>query len=97
MIIFNGKIEIPDIKIDHEKCNLCINCIRTCPMQVFKVIDRKIVQLENEICIACRNCEVVCETGALKVHGSYRVHKGLPEIGFFDVEEFQEYKEFLKI
>lgn len=96
MILFNGKIEVPDIKIDHEKCNLCINCLRTCPMQVFKVIDKKIVQVEGEICIACRNCEVVCETGALKVHGNYRVHRGLPSIGYFALEEFQEFKEFLK-
>jgi NAD-dependent dihydropyrimidine dehydrogenase PreA subunit len=96
MILFDGTIEIPDIKIDHNKCNLCINCIRTCPMQVFKVIDKKVVQMENEICIACRNCEVVCETGALKVNGGYRVRKGYPCIGYFPVSGFQEYKEFLK-
>lgn len=96
MILFNGKIEIPDIKIDHEKCDLCTNCIRTCPMRVLKVVDKKITQINNEICFACRNCEVVCEPGALKVHGRYRVMRGLPEIGFFDIEEFEEYKNFLK-
>ncbi len=96
MMLFNGKIEIPDIKIDYEKCNLCINCMRTCPMRVFQIIDKKITQMPGEICIACRNCEVVCETGALKVHGSYRVRKGLPEIGYFHLEEFPEYKEFWK-
>jgi ferredoxin len=96
MILFNGKIEIPDIKIDNKKCNLCINCMRTCPMQVFKVIDKKIVQMENEICIACRNCEVVCETGALKVHGNYRVLRELPEMGYIKLNEFPEYKNFIK-
>lgn len=96
MILFNGKIEIPDIDIDHSKCNLCINCMRTCPMQCFEVVEKKIRQKETEVCIACRNCEVVCETGAIKVKGTYRTLKNLPPIGYIELEEFQEYKEFLK-
>lgn len=96
MLIFNGKIEIPDIFIDPDKCDLCIKCLRTCPMQVFAVVEKRIVQMKDEICIACRNCEVVCDKRALQVKGMYRVHKNLPEIGYFNLPEFPEYKKFLR-
>ncbi len=91
MIVYEGHFEVPDIIIDHEKCTLCQRCVLTCPMQVLKVIEKKVVQIEG-ICFACRNCEAVCVDDAINVKGTYRVLKGKRQIGYIRFPGFPEFK-----
>lgn len=81
MLVYHKTFEIPDVLIDHEKCDLCINCIRTCPMQSLGLKDKKVVQ-KDEICFGCRNCECACERDAITVKGRYRVLTGGRQIGY---------------
>jgi len=92
MIVYGGLFEIPDVIIDYNKCDLCINCVRTCPMQSLRIQDKKVVQNE-EICFACRNCIMVCEKDAIEVKGSYRVLGGKRRIGYIPVKGFPEFRE----
>jgi NAD-dependent dihydropyrimidine dehydrogenase PreA subunit len=80
MIVYGGALEVPNVVIDYEKCDNCLNCFRTCPMQVLKVENKRVVQ-SNEICFACRNCEAACPQDAIKVLGRYREIKGTRKSG----------------
>lgn len=57
---------MPTPVIDSQKCTLCGNCVKLCPMEVLKKEDKITVVKPNE-CIACRACEVQCEKQAIKV------------------------------
>jgi len=37
VIVYGDALEVPNVVIDYEKCDTCINCLRTCPMQVLKI------------------------------------------------------------
>ena len=95
MLVYDGCIEVPDVIIDYTKCNICMNCMRTCPMQVIRIKDRKVVQVE-EICFGCKNCEVVCESDAIKVKGKYRVLKDKRKVGYIFLRAFPGFKDLAK-
>ncbi len=82
-----GVLEVPDVTIDEGRCNLCINCVRTCPMQALGIEGKKVVQLP-EICFGCRNCMAVCESDAVSVRGSYRVIGSAAQIGYRGLRGF---------
>lgn len=80
MIIYGGAIEVPDVVIDYDTCDTCINCLRTCPMQVLKIENKRVVQA-SELCFACRNCEAACPQDAIKVIGRYKEIKSKRKSG----------------
>ena len=49
-----------------KECNLCGECIKYCPTDVFELSDNKLV-IHQERCIYCRGCEVLCPKKAIKV------------------------------
>ena len=49
MIVYGDAVEVPNVVIDYEKCDTCINCLRTCPMQVLKIENKRVVQAA-ELC-----------------------------------------------
>jgi electron transfer flavoprotein alpha subunit len=51
------------IKIDHEKCVMCGNCVSACPFNVLDVVDDKIVIKEG--CNLCGACRDVCNYDAI--------------------------------
>ncbi|MDH3972654.1 MAG: DUF362 domain-containing protein [Deltaproteobacteria bacterium] len=51
-------------KVDHESCTLCMDCIKTCPVQVMSVKEKKIDILHDE-CINCFCCQEICPQGAI--------------------------------
>ena len=51
-------------KIDTEKCNGRMHCLRACPTQAIRVKNGK-ARLLPELCIDCGSCLGVCPTGAI--------------------------------
>lgn len=57
------------IKIDHDKCTGCGDCIDSCPTDVFEMKDDKSTAPEVEECIECCACVDACPEEAIE-HGS---------------------------
>jgi len=51
-------------KIDVDKCDGRMNCMRACPTHAIRVKDGK-ARVIPELCIDCGNCLQVCPTGAI--------------------------------
>ena len=58
----------PPPEIDHDKCNLCGTCAFECPVDNFKVRDKKINVLDQ--CIVCYHCWHVCPQNAISIEFS---------------------------
>ena len=54
--------------IDKEKCIGCGNCVRCCPLDVFRLEAGKAVIRYPDDCMTCYTCELKCPTGAIFVH-----------------------------
>ena len=50
--------------IDHDKCTLCLDCVKTCPTEVMSVKDKKIDIFYGD-CINCFCCQELCPEGAI--------------------------------
>ncbi len=51
-------------KVDHNICDLCGDCIRTCPVEVMSV-KKKRLDIFYRDCIHCFCCQEVCPKGAI--------------------------------
>ncbi|MGB9636671.1 MAG: DNA-directed RNA polymerase subunit D [Thermoplasmata archaeon] len=60
----------PDVTIDAEKCNNCMECIKYCPKKVFESREGKVVVKAKEACDLCNACVDVCRAHAVSVKGS---------------------------
>ena len=59
------------ITVDHQTCNRCGECARTCPTEVLRLVEGS-VQIHPESmfgCIACGHCMMVCPTESIQVNG----------------------------
>ncbi len=61
------------MKIDHDLCSLCLDCVEVCPNGVIGCEDTndRIAILNQEECIVCRQCEEVCVSKAIAFEGAY--------------------------
>jgi DNA-directed RNA polymerase subunit D len=59
----------PIIKIDSEKCNLCMDCVESCPRNVFENKRKKVLISKVEDCILCKSCVETCKKNAITVSG----------------------------
>ena len=50
--------------IDHEKCTLCMRCIKTCPQQALKYSNH-VINLEETLCNMCGLCIGICPENAI--------------------------------
>jgi len=50
-----------------DKCTVCETCVNTCPVDIFEVVDKKIVAEKQDECLVCRACEAQCPEGAIQV------------------------------
>ncbi len=53
------------VKVSNN-CNLCGLCEETCPANVFRIVNQKLIINENN-CIYCRGCEAICPQKAIKL------------------------------
>lgn len=53
---------LPRIKVDESRCNLCGECVKICPKQVFVTTDdKKKLKVQNLIeCTLCQDCVDIC-------------------------------------
>jgi len=61
--IYERRISPP--VIDTDKCTGCGECIRVCPLHVFKNHSEKPQIAYSSACFACGHCWAVCPTGAI--------------------------------
>ena len=58
---------MPAPKINSAKCTGCGTCVDICPMQVFKLENKKAKVVNAKECIGCRACEAQCEAQCITV------------------------------
>lgn len=57
----------PRIRIKHEKCDLCGDCIAACPKEILDVSDGKLIVTDKYKCTTCMLCVDACQKGAISV------------------------------
>ncbi len=65
--------------VDEEKCIGCSRCVKTCPIQLLMMDNKKPrpnERYDHFRCITCQNCMAVCTEKAITIEGDYRVDKG---------------------
>jgi NAD-dependent dihydropyrimidine dehydrogenase PreA subunit len=55
------------ITIDDKKCKVCGECVKICPVEIYKLLDNRIVVVSTEECSACKSCVEVCESEAITI------------------------------
>jgi len=56
-------------KINLSKCNLCMECLKECPVNAITLYDNKVV-IDQKSCIHCYGCENYCPQKAIYFKGS---------------------------
>jgi NAD-dependent dihydropyrimidine dehydrogenase PreA subunit len=59
-----------EIILDHEKCDGCWECVKVCPVDVFKKKNGKATHINSEQCTGCESCLEVCQSGAINIKDS---------------------------
>jgi ferredoxin len=54
------------IIINREKCTMCGECEKICPMNLIKKVGNKMI-IDHSRCINCRMCITVCKSDAIKL------------------------------
>ncbi|MBI5397539.1 MAG: 4Fe-4S binding protein [Verrucomicrobia bacterium] len=55
------------ITIDEKKCKVCGECVKICPVELYKQENNHITVGNTEECSACRSCVEVCEAQAITI------------------------------
>jgi ferredoxin-like protein FixX len=53
------------IKIDHQKCTGCSNCVNVCLAKCFEIVDNKAQVSSLERCMECAACWYICPENAI--------------------------------
>jgi DNA-directed RNA polymerase subunit D len=61
----------PEIEIT-GKCEDCVECVDSCPVDILKVSKGKVVVTDEKKCTLCNSCVEACELGIIKVKGNKR-------------------------
>ena len=70
------------VRIDEDRCNGCVICMKACPTRAIRVRDRNLARIEGT-CIDCGECIRVCPRGAIQAITtlSGKIDKGKAIIG----------------
>jgi NAD-dependent dihydropyrimidine dehydrogenase PreA subunit len=71
-------------RIDYDKCNYCMECVKFCPHKVYEVReneDKKLVVKNPDNCVVfCRACGKTCGVDALSFPDKVETTKKIKEI-----------------
>ncbi len=60
----------PEIEIDQEKCDLCMDCVNSCPRKLIEIKRNKVIVKNPEECTLCMSCVEACGRDAISVKGN---------------------------
>ena len=61
----------PLLFVEEDKCTLCYNCVRVCPVKAIEVkVEQDTVSIIPNRCVGCGNCYTVCPHDAIKYRSS---------------------------
>ena len=78
-IVFPESTTFAVFNVDAEKCTGCSRCVKTCPIQLLVMDDKKPrtnERYDHFRCITCQNCAAACPEDAITISGDYRVGGG---------------------
>jgi len=55
------------IVIDEQKCKVCGECVKICPVEIYTLVDDRIVVGSSDECSNCQSCVSVCEVQAITI------------------------------
>ena len=55
------------IAIDETKCNACGECVKICPVEIYKLEGNRVVVGSTDECSGCQSCISVCEPQAITI------------------------------
>jgi heterodisulfide reductase subunit A-like polyferredoxin len=67
-----SQIEPGLIQFNDAKCNGCGLCVKACPADTIKLVDKKAKLVEPVDCMACGDCVAICSVDAITLAKSYR-------------------------
>ena len=59
------------VEIDLDLCIGAEECINVCPVEVYELVDGKVIAENIGECTECMACEGVCPTGAILRHSAW--------------------------
>jgi NAD-dependent dihydropyrimidine dehydrogenase PreA subunit len=55
------------IVIDETKCTVCGECVKICPVEIYKLEGDKVEVGNTDECSNCQSCTSVCESQAITI------------------------------
>lgn len=77
-----SKIKWGTVSIDHDACNGCKLCVKTCPANALILKDKKAIFNEGGLCSACAACVAICPENAPSVIRNFEFSGMFKLIGF---------------
>ena len=59
------------VEIDYSLCQGIAKCVEVCPMNVYSLVEEKVVAENIGDCIACGACREICPEGAILRHWAW--------------------------
>lgn len=60
------------VEIDLDLCQGAGDCVNVCPVNVYELIDGKVVADNINDCIECLACEGICPYNAILIHSAWK-------------------------
>lgn len=73
-LLSSGKIavEVDRVRVDPQKCRVCLTCIRVCPHGATHLVrtgGKEVAEISSLACDACGICAAICPAKAIKFEG----------------------------
>jgi len=60
---------MPMLEFDWKLCDGCSECVKACPKEILKVVEKKVIVKDITLCNMCKACMEACPSKAVKVSG----------------------------